>query len=90
MREAFSQYRSGETWAAADFIRNAKGYIALLDQHISKENNVLFPLAEEKLSEAEQTELSNGFETIEITKIGAGKHEEFHKMLASLKNSYLE
>ncbi len=90
MREGFAQYRSGKTEAAADFIRNARGYIALLDQHISKENNVLFPLAEEKLSEAEQTELSNGSETIEITKIGAGKHEEFHKMLANLKESYLE
>ena len=90
MKEAFSEYRSGNPAAAVPFIREARGYIALLDQHILKENNVLFPLAEKQLSAAKQSELADGFETIEVRKIGAGKHEEFHRMLEHLESVYLQ
>jgi len=30
------------------------------------------------------------FERIETDRIGAGKHEQFHKMLTNLKNVYLD
>lgn len=90
MKEAFSQYRPGNPAAAVPFTREARGYIALLGQHILKENNVLFPLAEKQLPEAKQSELAGGFETIEVQKIGVGKHEEFHKMLDDLKSVYLK
>ena len=90
MKEAFSEYRSGNPTADVPFIREARGYIALLDQHILKENNVLFPLAEKQLPEAKQSELADGFETIELQKIGTGKHEEFHGMLGNLERIYLK
>jgi hemerythrin-like domain-containing protein len=89
MKEAFSEYTSRKAEAAVHFTREAKGYIALLDQHIAKENNVLFPLAEKQLPDAKQSELSNGFEMIEVQKIGIGRHEEFHKMLENLESVYL-
>ena len=90
MKEAFSEYKTGNPAAAAPFIRAARGYIPLLDQHILKENNVLFPLAEKQLSEAKQSELAKGFEAIEVEKIGVGKHEEFHRMLENLERVYLK
>jgi hypothetical protein len=31
-----------------------------------------------------------GFEMIETEKIGAGKHEEFHKMIDHLEGAYLK
>jgi hemerythrin-like domain-containing protein len=65
-------------------------YISLLDQHIEKENNVLFPLAEKQLSEGKLAELLKGFEMIETEKIGVGKHEEFHKMIDHLESAYLK
>jgi hemerythrin-like domain-containing protein len=89
MKSAMSQYRAGQGAAATGFIREARGYIDLLDQHISKEDNVLFPMAEKQLADTTQAELAEGFERIEVEKIGAGKHEEFHRMLDHLKGVYL-
>jgi hemerythrin-like domain-containing protein len=84
MNAALSQYTKGNRKSVAEFVKTARGYINLLDQHIEKENGVLFPLAEKYLSELEQEKLWEGFEMIETQKIGAGKHEEFHKMLDKL------
>ena len=33
--------------------------------------------------------MSNGFERIEVEKIGVGRHEEFHRMLDHLEKYYL-
>jgi hemerythrin-like domain-containing protein len=61
-----------------------------VDPHkVEQEDNILFPLAERLLPEAKKAELSRGFETIEIEKIGAGRHEEFHKMLDQLEHVVL-
>jgi hemerythrin-like domain-containing protein len=90
MNAALSQYREGNRKAAAEFVKTARGYISLLDQHIDKENGVLFPLAEKHLSQHEQEILWEGFEMIETQKIGAGKHDEFHKMLDKLESVYLK
>jgi hemerythrin-like domain-containing protein len=89
MKEALSQHKAHQAAATATLIREARGYTALLDQHIHKEDNVLFPMAERLLSEATLAELAAGFERIEIEKIGAGRHEEFHRMLDHLKRVYL-
>lgn len=89
MKRAMSHHRAGQDPGATGFIREARGYIDLLDQHIDKEDNVLFPMAEKQLAETTQAELAEGFERIEVEKIGAGKHEEFHRMLDHLKGVYL-
>jgi hemerythrin-like domain-containing protein len=89
MKASFSEYRPGEPASSVGFCQDAREYVALLGQHIEKENNVLFPLAERELSEAKQAELSDGFERIENEKIGVGRHEQFHQMLDNLKGLYL-
>ena len=90
MNAALSQYTKGNRKSVAEFVKTARGYINLLDQHIEKENGVLFPLAEKYLSEQEQEKLWEGFEMIETQKIGAGKHDEFHKLLDKLESVYLK
>jgi hemerythrin-like domain-containing protein len=90
MKEAISHYNEGDRDAAAKLVENARGYIALLRQHIDKENNVLFPMGDNRLSEKKKEELWEGFETIETQKIGAGKHEAFHKMIEYLESVYLK
>ncbi len=90
MKTAFLQFKAGAVPAAVDFTRSARDYISLLNQHIDKENNVLFPLAEKQLSDAKLAELFKGFELIETEKIGVGKHEEFHKMIDHLESAYLK
>jgi hemerythrin-like domain-containing protein len=89
MNARLAEYRAGGVSGGSGFVQEALGYSALLEQHIDKEDNVLFPLAEKKLSAAQQAELSSGFEKIEVEKIGAGRHEEFHKMLDRLERLYL-
>jgi hemerythrin-like domain-containing protein len=89
MKTAFSQYLNGDGHAARDFKKHADRYITLLNFHIDKENNVLFPLAVKHLSADTLIELKKGFDTIESEKIGAGKHEAFHTMLDAFKKIYL-
>jgi len=72
----------------AAFARAGRGYIALLTQHIHKENNVLFPMADKVLSAATQHRLEGEFGTIEETVVGHGKHEQYHAMLHHLKEFY--
>jgi hemerythrin-like domain-containing protein len=89
MTAALARYSDDGEKAARDLVKNARDYITLLAQHIEKENNVLFPIADKNLSDEKQAEIWEGFETIEKQKIGAGKHEAFHKMIASLEKMYL-
>ena len=81
MNAALDQYTKGDPAVVNEFVKSAKGYINLLNQHIEKENGVLFPLAETHLAKQAQEKLWEGFEMIETQKIGVGKHDEFHKML---------
>ncbi|MGD2186040.1 MAG: hemerythrin domain-containing protein [Desulfobacterales bacterium] len=90
MNAALAQYTKEDRTAADEFVKTAREYINLLEQHIDKENNVLFPLAEKHLSEQERVRLSEGFERIETEKIGTGKHGEFHRMLENLESVYLK
>jgi hemerythrin-like domain-containing protein len=90
MNTALAQYVKGDRTAVNEFVKTAKGYINLLNQHIDKENGVLFPLAEKHLSEQLHEKLWDGFELIETQKIGVGKHDEFHKMLDELESVYLK
>lgn len=60
-------------------------YVSLIEEHINKENNVLFAIADTYLSEEEQKEIFERFEEFEIKEIGKGKHEEFHNMIRKMK-----
>ncbi|MEM2964829.1 MAG: hemerythrin domain-containing protein [Candidatus Bathyarchaeia archaeon] len=71
------------------FMENARGYIKLLNQHIDKEDNILYVMADMHIQESEQEELLRRFEKLERERIGPGKHEELHKLLHRLEEVYL-
>jgi hemerythrin-like domain-containing protein len=75
--------------AAARFVENARGYAALLSQHIDKEDNILYRIADARLSPEKQSELERAFERVEEAVIGKGRHEEFHAVIEKLENAYL-
>lgn len=82
----------GTTPAVPDtkaFQHGVEAYSALLRQHIAKENDVLFPMADNILSSDADNELFARFEQLEAERIGIGKHEEFHALLDALKEKYL-
>jgi hemerythrin-like domain-containing protein len=89
MDGALAEMKSGDSIATSKFIQDATGYVNLLDGHIMKENNVLFMMADERLSAQQQEELLKGFDRVEREEIGAGVHEKYHEMLHRLRDIYL-
>jgi hemerythrin-like domain-containing protein len=71
------------------FVAPALDYIELLTQHIAKENNVLFPMAERLLGAPALTAMHEAFERLEEERIGPGRHEAFHRLLDALAAEYL-
>ncbi len=89
MTAAFAEYRNGNTNAAASLTRNARNYIALLNEHIKKEDDILFVMADTHLTPQKQEELASEFERVEREEIGVGRNEEFHQILNTMRNIYL-
>jgi hemerythrin-like domain-containing protein len=72
------------------FVHASKDYISLMRSHIQKENTVLFPLIDIKLSVSEQNDLYEKFENHEENVIGKGRHEKLHNILEALAIKYLD
>jgi len=63
-------------------------YRDLLRQHIEKENNVLFVMADRIIDEQEQDLLFEKFEQHEENVIGHGVHEELHAMIDTWSETF--
>ena len=90
MSEAVEKYKAGELSYSSQFVENAKKYTELLTQHIDKEDNVLYPMADMQFSAEKQRELIEKFEELEQERMGIGKHEELHELLHHLEDKYLK
>ncbi len=84
MIESADAYGRGERVAGRRWAEAARQYSDLLSQHILKENNVLFGMAEHVLSSADQTQLARDFEQLETEKMGVGTHERLHRVMDRL------
>ena len=82
---AIDAYEADGQSAAPVIAENARGYVDLLRQHIAKEDNVLFPMADRVLTAADQAELEQSFERIETEVMGPGVHERYHRLLDDLE-----
>ncbi|HXW68156.1 MAG TPA: hemerythrin domain-containing protein [Dissulfurispiraceae bacterium] len=90
MAEGIEKYKIGDIDAYKQITANARNYIKLLSEHIYKENNILYPMADARLSENDQETLHDGFSRVEEEVVGKGKHEEFHRLLDKLQKIYLK
>ncbi|MFZ1363301.1 MAG: hemerythrin domain-containing protein [Brachymonas denitrificans] len=70
------------------FVSALHSYVLLMRSHIAKENNVLFPMAENILEADQLQTLFDQFEAHEAQVIGAGRHEELHALLEQLLARY--
>ncbi len=75
--------------AVKGIISNSRGYAFLLRNHIEKENNILFAMADKVINENEQLLLYETFIKIEKERIGSEKQEEYMKLLEQLESIYL-
>ena len=73
--------KSLESSDLVNFKTNAAKYRDHMRNHIDKENNVLFVMADKVLGDASQAELFEKFEHHEETVMGPGVHEELHAMI---------
>jgi hemerythrin-like domain-containing protein len=86
MRDAARALEGGDTGASRQVVSNARGYVALLRDHIAKEDEMLFPLADEILSAQRHDDVLRGFERIEREDAGAGALERFHALAGRLES----
>jgi hemerythrin-like domain-containing protein len=84
MSDATADYKAARPGAAERWAEAARAYAGLLREHIAKENNILFVMAERMLTAEEQQALSAQFELVEHEKMGAGTHERLHALMDQL------
>jgi hemerythrin-like domain-containing protein len=77
MRDAAEKWEKGDTSACNAVVQDALGYVALLRQHIHKENAILFPMAERLIPPDKQEQVDADFERIEQEETAAGIHEKY-------------
>jgi hemerythrin-like domain-containing protein len=90
MAAALRSLREARQHDLNDLQKPARAYIDLLRQHIEKENNVLFVMADQRISSKAQDDMAESFETLERERIGEGRQESFHQLMDQLSAVYLQ
>jgi hemerythrin-like domain-containing protein len=83
MSEGIEEYENGNFQALNRIYENMNGYIELLREHIQKENNILFRLANNALSQNDQQELITKFAEVE-----AAANTNHIEQILNLENFY--
>ncbi len=89
MGAAVALLKNADPNAPSQFVEAGRGYVRLLSQHIEKENNVLFRMADMHISESKQQELEQQFDVVDKEKIGTEQIEQYLQQLGELKSRYL-
>ncbi len=90
MAEGIIIYKTDKLKGARKIAENALGYINLLTQHISKENNILFKMADNVLSPLDQQELLIQFDEAEEKELGPDVHKKYQELVNKLSVVYLK
>jgi hemerythrin-like domain-containing protein len=88
MAENISLYKQGEPSALKAINSNMLGYADLLKNHIGKENNVLFRMADNAFTPAEQESLLLDFSKIELRHTNGLKAADYVTMIDELAGNY--
>ena len=88
MAESVAGASAGNETALSQFARSANGYVQLLREHIGKEDNVLFPMADRLLNDAEQNQLLEAFHAVESNDMGKGTHSKYLAIVLALAKQY--
>ena len=87
MFDALSKIESGDQNAQAALFENARQYLRLLREHIQKEDDILFRMADEVIPSDEQKHLLKEFESHEAEEMGAGVHEKYLQIAEELERA---
>jgi hemerythrin-like domain-containing protein len=84
MAKAAEAYKNGDHSAGAEWADAALDYVALLREHIAKENDILFVMAERILSAADQKRLATEFAGVDKNNMGEGEGERLLRLADQL------
>ncbi len=82
--EAAFGAKAGEAHALETSTTQLLGYVRLLREHIKKENEILFVIADQVLTPDDQIELQQAFDRVEAEEMGEGTHERYHQLAHEL------
>ena len=88
MAVSIDLYKGGNVSALGRIYSNMAGYAELLRNHINKENNILFRMAENALSEEDHLELLKQFEEAGKNYSSGASSEDYLKMIENLASVY--
>ena len=77
----------GDREAVHSVSDNLAEYARLLENHIAKENGVLFPMADQILTPEDQVDLQAAFAKVEKEETGEGVHERYHALAHEISDS---
>ena len=88
MTNNISLYKGGNISALGKIYSNMAGYAELLRNHIGKENNILFRMADRALSETDHQELLKQFQEAEKNHSSGSSSEEYIQRIEQLASAY--
>jgi hemerythrin-like domain-containing protein len=83
-RSAAEQMKTGDTSAAMDVIQNVLDYVNLLREHIIKEDNVLFPMADQLVTGDDMRVVSRKFEQALAEDEASGEIKRYQELALKL------
>jgi hemerythrin-like domain-containing protein len=87
MLAAISLIEAKDEAAEESLLSSAQAYCRLLREHIQKEDEILFRMADEVISADEQKKLSAAFAQHEAEEMGAGVHEKYLTIARELETA---
>lgn len=90
MADQIQNYKSGQLSALNLVYDNMNGYSELLTNHISKENNVLFRMADNAFSTEDQHSLIEQFSAIDAGSGSGPSGPDYVQRIEALANQYLK
>jgi len=87
MIDAMERVAQGNGAASTTLMDHARAYVTLLREHIQKEDDILFRMADEVIPEDEQRRILKDFENHEAEEMGAGAHEKYLSIARELEGA---
>lgn len=87
MAEALEKYLAGDDSARAALAEHATGYADLLNAHIYKEDNILYPMGDRVMPAAVQTNLLEEFRHLEEKVLTPAEHQHYLDTVAEMEKA---
>jgi hemerythrin-like domain-containing protein len=90
MRAGAESWAAGSSGGRAAVVSASRNYVTLLHQHIAKEDQILFPMADRVIPAAKHDEVWEAFEKVEHEETGEGVHEKYLALAETLEKEVAE